>query len=119
MAKCRVTVELIEDLVFGAAPNPVRILNVDADYARRALVLEIAGPDVPEADEVIGVMNVQQNRLGQRLVTMTFQKVERAAAAGVDIHVEAERANIVELLTKHRDVIARWVRQQKRNGVFA
>lgn len=73
MAKVRVSLQLIEDMVFGFTPSPVRVTDLAPDYERGEVVFEVEGVDVPDGPEVIAVCHVQQNRAGQRLVTMTFQ----------------------------------------------
>jgi hypothetical protein len=74
MADVRMSIEIVEDLVFGFAPNPVHIVGARTDWARREIVFEIRGQDVPVMPvEVHAVVTVQSNRAGQRFQTMTFE----------------------------------------------
>ena len=76
MTMIRVSFAVVADKVFGASARPVRILNAEFDPLRREFSFEIEGDDVPDVPHVIGICNVQQNRAGQRLETLTFKAVE-------------------------------------------
>lgn len=74
MAKLRVAVPVLENLVFGFADKPVRIVSVQFDRDREQLILEISGEDVPDAPEVTAICNEKRNNAGQQFTTMSFKR---------------------------------------------
>lgn len=76
MATTRVSIQFLEDLVFGYSANQVRIEDVRVDSDRQELVIEISGADVPDARDVRVICTRQGNRAGQSLITQTFEAVK-------------------------------------------
>jgi hypothetical protein len=76
MARIKITPEFISDQVFGGTQAPVEIRGTTFDPIMRVLVLDIAGPDVPECDEVRAEVTLQQNRAGERLHTVVFKPID-------------------------------------------
>lgn len=77
MAKAEISVKLLEDLLFGYTPNPVRIIGIEGieqlcTDRYDVYVFDIEGPDVPAVDKVDIRCSKQANRAGQELVSMTF-----------------------------------------------
>jgi hypothetical protein len=76
MAKLHIHKSMLEWEIFGYTEHPVEILNVEYEKHRGVLVFEIAGPDVPDTEEIIAVCTTDQNRIGQRLIRMNFVPAE-------------------------------------------
>jgi hypothetical protein len=74
MAKLRIDLQILEDMIFGFAEKPVRIGSIETD-GHGIAEMEITGEGVPDADEVLAICSIQANRAGQRLVTMTFKPI--------------------------------------------
>lgn len=73
MAKLRVQIPALEDLLFdGKTPNKVRIKSVAIvnDHIGSVLELEVYGIDVPDCEEVIGVVERKQ----KAVYNLHFQK---------------------------------------------
>jgi DNA-directed RNA polymerase alpha subunit len=105
MAKVRIAIQLIEDMLFGTTANPVTISTVAADYDRGELVLEISGADVPDVPEVWAMVARQHNRAGQRFETMTFKFDLPIAAVGLSTRtVNCCRNNDIATLQQ----LAKW-----------
>jgi hypothetical protein len=73
MAKVFVSADLLAELVFGYTEHRVEIAAVELDESQQVFVFDIVGPGVPDADEVVAIVNVQQNRAGEKLHRMTFE----------------------------------------------
>lgn len=122
MAKIRIAIELLEHMVFGQAMGPVRVLSRRFNHVTNDLECEIEGPDVPDVEEVNGVLHAQQNRAGQRLVTMTFDPIAKPAPAArnFDFHcTDLTDEAVAQLLERHGPTVRRWMRQWKSSGAIA
>lgn len=75
MAKIRIGLPLIENLLFAYSPAPVRVSSVGVD-PDGCPFFTIAGADVPDVSEVTALCTVETNRAGQRLVKMIFEPLK-------------------------------------------
>lgn len=76
MALIAVSNAIIEQTLFGYSPNHVTVDGVESS-GDGITVFRISGEDVPaDAGEVAATLNVQENRAGQRFITMSFQKTD-------------------------------------------
>ncbi|MDE1914734.1 MAG: hypothetical protein KGJ57_17455 [Sphingomonadales bacterium] len=74
-SKLRICPEVLDGLIFRGTENPVRIFDANFDYQHGVLILSIEGDDVPDSVEVLAICNCQQNRFGDKHITMTFKAV--------------------------------------------
>lgn len=73
MAKIHISAELLDNVLFGAAPHAVMAKSATIDEETGDLVLDIYGADVPDAESVAAVIAVEFNRRGDSLSRMTFE----------------------------------------------
>ncbi len=63
-------------MLFTYSPYPVQVRRVDGASEQEGYVIfDIGGPDVPDVPEVTAICTVEQNRAGQRLIKMSFQRL--------------------------------------------
>lgn len=71
-----VSTHLLEELLFGYARTPVRVLSIHPKDNYGGYDIEIEGPDVPKVPRVVCLCEVQSNRAGQKLMTMKFEPTD-------------------------------------------
>ena len=79
MAKLKITPELLEEIIFGYSENEVKINSIREigdEFGNEYFEFDIKGIDIPDCEEVMCIVNVQENRIKQRLMTMKFSKIK-------------------------------------------
>lgn len=72
----RISAEIFEDHIFGYAAKPVQIVAIALDDDARRFDVTIKGDDVPDVAHSRTLCTVQQNRAGQRFITMIFEPLK-------------------------------------------
>ncbi len=73
MAAIKITIEMLENLVFGYSKSPVKIIDVAYNPFQQIVTFDIAGVDVPDVYECRVVCTEWRNRAGQHFTTMEFE----------------------------------------------
>lgn len=80
MSKIFVNPEILADRLFGNSVRPISVNGVSFDPVRCLVILDITGPDVPDAHEVQALFRVQTNPDGTRTETCTIVPVSQFPA---------------------------------------
>jgi len=73
MAKLKISPDIVENMIFGFSENPIYVKRISFDKDKDDyLVFELEGIDIPDCEEITCEMKVQQNRVGQRFISMKF-----------------------------------------------
>lgn len=75
MAKITFSRDLLQEMLFGWASNPVKVESITRSPDGTIYEIEISGQDVPDVDRVHGIINEQRNRAGERLRTLKFEPI--------------------------------------------